>query len=108
MAIYKDGVLQSESAYPAHTKLIDHTSHLRDGQPCSHPGCLRHLSHPCDGCGRIAGRRTLDFFTEGQTAHDAGKNMIENPYERESAAAQHWLDGWKQGWWERNKPCPVI
>jgi hypothetical protein len=28
---------------------------LRDGEPCSHPGCLRHLSHPCEGCGRIGG-----------------------------------------------------
>ena len=28
---------------------------LRDGEPCSHPGCLQHVSHPCDGCGRIGG-----------------------------------------------------
>jgi len=25
-------------------------------EPCSHRGCLSHFSHPCDGCGRIAGR----------------------------------------------------
>lgn len=24
----------------------------RVGQPCSHPGCLNHVTHPCDGCGR--------------------------------------------------------
>lgn len=30
---------------------------LRDGEPCKHPGCLAHVSHPCEGCGRIAGRR---------------------------------------------------
>jgi len=30
--------------------------HLREGEPCAHPGCLHHRSHPCDGCGRIAGR----------------------------------------------------
>ena len=29
---------------------------LREGEPCAHPGCLSHLSHPCEGCGRIAGR----------------------------------------------------
>lgn len=29
---------------------------LRDGEPCEHAGCLRHVSHPCEGCGRIAGR----------------------------------------------------
>ena len=27
-----------------------------DGEPCDHRGCLSHLSHPCEGCGRIAGR----------------------------------------------------
>lgn len=27
-----------------------------DGEPCEHPGCLAHISHPCDGCGRVAGR----------------------------------------------------
>lgn len=30
---------------------------LPDGQPCGHPGCLSHVSHPCEGCGRIAGVR---------------------------------------------------
>ena len=29
---------------------------FRDGEPCSHPGCLSHVSHPCEGCGRIGGR----------------------------------------------------
>lgn len=29
---------------------------LKDGEPCSHKGCLNHVSHPCEGCGRIAGR----------------------------------------------------
>ena len=29
---------------------------LRDGEPCSHLGCLSHISHPCDGCGRVGGR----------------------------------------------------
>ncbi len=27
-----------------------------DGVPCRHPGCLSHISHPCEGCGRIGGR----------------------------------------------------
>jgi len=25
------------------------------GEPCGHPGCLSHVSHPCEGCGRVAG-----------------------------------------------------
>jgi hypothetical protein len=29
---------------------------LRPGEPCKHPGCLSHISHPCEGCGRIGGR----------------------------------------------------
>jgi hypothetical protein len=27
----------------------------KDGEPCDHPGCLHHVSHPCEGCGRIGG-----------------------------------------------------
>lgn len=30
-------------------------SELEDGVACSHPGCLSHVSHPCEGCGRIQG-----------------------------------------------------
>ena len=28
----------------------------REGEPCEHPGCLRHVTHPCEGCGRIMGK----------------------------------------------------
>lgn len=27
----------------------------RKGQPCGHPGCFHHVTHPCERCGRIAG-----------------------------------------------------
>jgi len=27
---------------------------VKPGQPCSHPGCANHITHPCEGCGRIA------------------------------------------------------
>jgi hypothetical protein len=30
-----------------------------DGVACSHPGCLSHRTHPCEGCGRIAGMSKL-------------------------------------------------
>lgn len=33
-----------------------HTRQLPDGVPCDHAGCLSHLSHPCEGCGRIGGQ----------------------------------------------------
>lgn len=26
---------------------------LKDGIPCDHPGCASHITHPCEGCGRI-------------------------------------------------------
>jgi len=32
---------------------------LERGEPCSHPGCLSHVSHPCEGCGRVGGTLTL-------------------------------------------------
>ncbi len=28
----------------------------QDGESCGHPGCLSHTTHPCEGCGRIAGK----------------------------------------------------
>ena len=34
-----------------------------DGVACDHPGCLRHISHPCEGCGRIGGRPAPLFDT---------------------------------------------
>ncbi len=24
----------------------------KDWEPCNHPGCRNHVSHPCEGCGR--------------------------------------------------------
>jgi hypothetical protein len=30
---------------------------MKDGIPCNHPGCLNHVTHACEGCGRTAGRR---------------------------------------------------
>jgi hypothetical protein len=30
---------------------------LRDGEPCGHPGCLSHRTHPCEGCGRVGGMK---------------------------------------------------
>lgn len=30
-----------------------------DGEPCNHKGCLSHISHPCEGCGRIAGKGSI-------------------------------------------------
>lgn len=29
---------------------------FEDGEPCNHLGCLGHVTHPCEGCGRTGGR----------------------------------------------------
>lgn len=38
----------------------DHTTEIvmvyQDGVACNHPGCLNHVSHPCEGCGRVSGK----------------------------------------------------
>jgi DNA modification methylase len=43
-------------------KVIEYLRHewYEDGQPCGHPGCVQHVTHPCEGCGRIAGRSWTD------------------------------------------------
>jgi hypothetical protein len=33
---------------------------LRSGGPCNHVGCLSHISHPCEECGRVGGRITIN------------------------------------------------
>ena len=40
--------------------------YYRSGQPCDHPGCASHVSHPCERCGRIAarGEATIPFKTD--------------------------------------------
>ena len=44
---------------------------FREGEPCHHPGCANHVTHPCEGCGRIAARGvvqakfTPDEISEG-------------------------------------------
>lgn len=27
----------------------------KSGEPCNHKGCLNHITHPCEGCGRVGG-----------------------------------------------------
>lgn len=44
---------------------------LRDFEPCGHPGCLSHVSHPCEGCGRIGGRRLTSVPADSPTLANA-------------------------------------
>jgi len=44
-----------ENRWPELKMKIAGRPSLRDGEPCTHPGCLSHLTHPCEGCGRVGG-----------------------------------------------------
>ena len=32
-----------------------------DGQPCEHESCEKHISHPCEWCGRIGAKGTAEM-----------------------------------------------
>lgn len=56
---------------------------LKDGEPCSHPGCLLHVAHPCEGCGRVSGRTLPKKMTDAELVEEArqkwpGSKFIEN------------------------------
>jgi len=34
-------------------------SGYKDGEPCGHIGCAKHITHPCEGCGRIGSREEI-------------------------------------------------
>jgi len=43
---------------------------LADGEWCGHPGCGHHLSHPCEGCGRVGASW---FLTANWHKQEAGR-----------------------------------
>ena len=49
-----------------------------EGQPCSHPGCFGHVSHPCEMCGRVAGRTVTlaDWVDVGSVKPEVAANPI--------------------------------
>jgi len=56
---------QSESETPGRFTRIPFTGGalVAEGEPCGHLGCLNHVSHPCEGCGRVAGKWSPSEFT---------------------------------------------
>lgn len=54
---------------------------LRDGVPCGHPGCLSHISHPCEGCGRVGGRSTDDWVAHKAVEDGANVGAAGSPVE---------------------------
>jgi hypothetical protein len=55
---YDDAVIpwENEGNQRFWNALAETVQQLWDSEPCSHPGCLNHVTHPCEGCGRIAGK----------------------------------------------------
>lgn len=52
--LMKDGAYYTKETSP---KLFPAANReLKDGEPCEHSGCLNHISHPCEKCGRINGK----------------------------------------------------
>ena len=49
---------------------------LKDFEPCRHPGCLQHTSHPCEGCGRVAGRAVVVKALSEQALNNATVHAI--------------------------------
>jgi hypothetical protein len=51
--------------------------YLEAEEPCGHPGCLSHITHPCEGCGRTGGRYEYPKRKErGLTQYDLYRSMI--------------------------------
>lgn len=52
-----DSVGEIHPECPIHNPMSpDTNTRLRPDEPCAHAGCLSHVTHPCEGCGRIAGQ----------------------------------------------------
>jgi hypothetical protein len=57
---------------------------FKDGEPCNHPGCLNHVTHPCEGCGRICGKTISDFHPVQKIDIERkviGKSIVLKAYE---------------------------
>jgi hypothetical protein len=53
---------------PDFNEVIIPRQQFPDGVPCGHAGCLSHVSHPCDSCGRIGGRRPIYNMEDNEAA----------------------------------------
>ena len=51
------------------------TEKLKDSEPCS-VGCLHHATHPCEKCGRIAGRGEYEKPTGLEFKQDDGNYKV--------------------------------
>jgi hypothetical protein len=47
------------------------TKDLKDGEPCQHPGCANHVTHPCECCGRTQARGKYEANIPGYPYRDS-------------------------------------
>lgn len=56
------------------------------GEPCSHPGCMSHKTHPCEGCGRQWGQ-------PDRVGEILGRKFIGTPEQvKEYREYDHWVE----------------
>lgn len=53
---------------------------LQDGEACSHIGCLSHVTHPCENCGRIASNMLKERKLERKLLKEI-ENMSDEDYQ---------------------------
>ena len=65
---------------------------FKDGEPCAHSSCLSHVSHPCEGCGRIGGYRV----TKPRCPRCGGDRLrrVSRRLRPRSPGGGQWLAGW--------------
>ena len=50
---------------------------VKDGEPCNHKGCLNHVTHPCDGCGR-RGAGLIKQAQDSTNKKEKAKQVLED------------------------------
>ena len=45
--------------------------------PCPHHGCLNHVSHPCEGCGRIAGINPRVMMLDAERVRELADKQVD-------------------------------
>lgn len=68
---------------------------LVEGEPCGHPGCMSHRSHPCEKCGRIQGRDRTGLAQAKMMCGDAADRLEQAVNELRAGGAyvtRTWMD----------------
>ena len=56
MTLEKFKESRSRDDVPIEDYILKERYETEKDKPCNHPGCMHHVTHPCEGCGRIWGR----------------------------------------------------